>query len=146
MPVALSHGKTTMNPISDYKDLALTNLLDVIPLINNTGERVQPALIRIYDRNSAIGDQEITDLALANLHDIIALISNTGDAVDPALLRIYERNCAVLNSEWRDILLHKLYGYYRSLYMMTVHLYWYNCNKVIWQVGFYNRLHRYLFI
>ena len=93
------HGKTTMNPISDYRDLALANLLDVIPLINNTGERVQPALIRIYDRNSAIGDQEITDLALANLHDIIALISNTGDAVDPALLRIYERNCAVLNSE-----------------------------------------------
>ena len=35
-------------------DLALANLLDVIPLITNTDEIVDPALLRIYDRNAAI--------------------------------------------------------------------------------------------
>ena len=35
-------------------DLALANLLDVIPLITNTDENVDPALLRIYDRNAAI--------------------------------------------------------------------------------------------
>ena len=35
-------------------DLALANLLDVIPLITNTDEDVDPALLRIYERNAAI--------------------------------------------------------------------------------------------
>ena len=42
-------------------DLAFANLLDLIPMINNTDENVDPALIRIYERNAAIvnGEWEI---------------------------------------------------------------------------------------
>ena len=35
-------------------DLAFANILDVIPLIRNTGEPIEPALLRIYERNSLI--------------------------------------------------------------------------------------------
>ena len=42
-------------------DLALANLLDLIPMISNTDENVDPALVRIYERNAAIvnGEWEI---------------------------------------------------------------------------------------
>ena len=43
-----------MNNDTSIIDLALANLLDVIPLITNTDENVDPALLRIYDRNAAI--------------------------------------------------------------------------------------------
>ena len=39
-------------------DLALANLLDLIPMISNTDENVDPALIRIYERNAAIVNGE----------------------------------------------------------------------------------------
>ena len=35
-------------------ELAFANLLDLIPMISNTDENVDPALIRIYERNAAI--------------------------------------------------------------------------------------------
>ena len=41
----------------EIKELALANLLDVIPLISNTGERVDPIILRIYERNSAVLEQ-----------------------------------------------------------------------------------------
>ena len=34
--------------------LALANLLDVISLISNIDEEVDPALVRIYERNAAV--------------------------------------------------------------------------------------------
>ena len=47
-----------MNPeIMEITDLALANILDVIPLISNTGEKVEPILLRIYERNAAVLDQ-----------------------------------------------------------------------------------------
>ena len=47
-----------MNNYSAIIDLALANLLDVIPLISNTDENVDQALLRIYDRNAAIVNAE----------------------------------------------------------------------------------------
>ena len=54
--------KTTQNikmnrEIIEITELALANLLDVIPLISNTGERVDPIILRIYERNSAVLEQ-----------------------------------------------------------------------------------------
>ena len=43
--------------ITEITDLALANLLDVIPLISNTGEEVDPLILRIYERNAAILQQ-----------------------------------------------------------------------------------------
>ena len=43
--------------IIDIIELALANLLDVIPLISNTGEEVDPIIIRIYERNFAVLEQ-----------------------------------------------------------------------------------------
>ena len=43
-------------------DLALANLLDLIPMISNTDENVDSVLIRFYERNAAIvnGEWEIS--------------------------------------------------------------------------------------
>ena len=35
-------------------DLAFSNLLDLIPLISNTGEEIDPVILRIYERTTAI--------------------------------------------------------------------------------------------
>ena len=43
--------------ITEITDLAFVNLLDVIPLISNTGEEVDPLILRIYERNAAILQQ-----------------------------------------------------------------------------------------
>ena len=43
--------------ITEITDLALANLLDVIPLISNTGEEIDPLILRIYERNAAILQQ-----------------------------------------------------------------------------------------
>ena len=43
--------------IIEITELALANILDVIPLISNTGERVDPIILRIYERNAAVLDQ-----------------------------------------------------------------------------------------
>ena len=43
--------------ITNITDLALANLLDVIPLISNTGEEVHPLILRIYERNAAVLEQ-----------------------------------------------------------------------------------------
>ena len=37
-------------------ELALANLLDLIPLISNTGDEVDPIILRLYERNAAILD------------------------------------------------------------------------------------------
>ena len=64
------------------KELALTNLLDLIPIISNTDEEVDQIVFQIYERNCAILEQnreiiEIEELALSNVLDLIPLISNT---------------------------------------------------------------------
>ena len=41
----------------DIQKLALANILDIIPLISNTGEEVNAAILRIYERNAAILEQ-----------------------------------------------------------------------------------------
>ena len=43
--------------IIEITELALANILDVSPLISNTGERVDPIILRIYERNAAVLDQ-----------------------------------------------------------------------------------------
>ena len=43
--------------ITEITELALANLLDVIQLISNTGERVDPIILGIYERNSAVLEQ-----------------------------------------------------------------------------------------
>ena len=43
--------------ITEITDLALANLLDVIPLISNTGEEVDPLILQIYERNAAVFQQ-----------------------------------------------------------------------------------------
>jgi len=50
--------KKTMNrEIIEITDLALVNILDLIPLITNTGDEVNPIIIQIYERNAAVLDQ-----------------------------------------------------------------------------------------
>ena len=43
--------------INDISELALANLLDLIPLISNTGDEVDPIILQIYERNAAVLDQ-----------------------------------------------------------------------------------------
>ena len=43
--------------ITDISELALANLLDLIPLISNTGDEVDPVIVQIYERNAAVLDQ-----------------------------------------------------------------------------------------
>ena len=38
-------------------DLVFANLLDLIPLITNTGEDLDPAILRVYERTAAILDE-----------------------------------------------------------------------------------------
>ena len=52
-----TQNKKMNREIIEITELALANLLDVIPLISNTGERVDPIIIRIYERNSAVLEQ-----------------------------------------------------------------------------------------
>ena len=47
--------------------LAFANLLDLIPMISNTDEDVDPALIRLYERNAAIVNEEWDILLNENL-------------------------------------------------------------------------------
>lgn len=50
-------SKNMTREIIEITELALANLLDVIPLISNTGEEVDPIIIRIYERNFAVLEQ-----------------------------------------------------------------------------------------
>ena len=48
--------------ITGITDLALANLLDLISLMSNTGEKVDPTylegiILRIYERNAAVLEQ-----------------------------------------------------------------------------------------
>ena len=52
-----SEFKKMNRDITDITDLALANILDVIPLISNTGEEVNLIILRIYDRNAAVLEQ-----------------------------------------------------------------------------------------
>ena len=40
--------------ITEIADLALANILDLIPLITNTGDEINPILVQIYERNAAV--------------------------------------------------------------------------------------------
>ena len=41
----------------EIRQLALANILDLIPLIANTGEEVDPVILRSYEHNAAVLDQ-----------------------------------------------------------------------------------------
>ena len=43
--------------ITEIADLALANILDLIPLITNTGDEVDPIILGIYERNAAVLNQ-----------------------------------------------------------------------------------------
>ena len=43
--------------ITDIQELAFINILDIISLISNTGEEVDPIILLIYERNAAILEQ-----------------------------------------------------------------------------------------
>ena len=45
--------------MSDIRELALQNLMDIIPNINNTGERVNSSVLRLYERNAAVINENI---------------------------------------------------------------------------------------
>ena len=91
----------------DHMDLALANILDVVPFIENTGVDVNrplnQALVRLYERNLAAFNLpwDNLTLVLANTLDIVPYINNFGNDVNGplnrALVRIYERNIAALN-------------------------------------------------
>ena len=49
------------------ENLALKNLLDIIPLIRNDGENVDRRLVALYERNSAVLQQNIQ--AVDEIHD-----------------------------------------------------------------------------
>ena len=55
--VGTTQNKIMNREINEITELALANLLDVIPLISNIGERVDPIILRIYERNSAVLEQ-----------------------------------------------------------------------------------------
>ena len=86
-------------------DLAMANMLDIIPLISNIDDEVNAdinaALVSIYERSMAMNRDEIIDLAMANMLDIIPLISNIDNEVNAdinaALVSIYERSMTMLN-------------------------------------------------
>ena len=46
------HNKTMNREITTINDLAFANLLDLIPLISNTGEEVDPIILQLYERNA----------------------------------------------------------------------------------------------
>ena len=86
-------------------DLAMANMLDIIPLISNIDDEVNAdvnvTLVSIYERSMAMNRDEIIDLAMANMLDIIPLISNieneVNEDINTTLVTIYERNMAMLN-------------------------------------------------
>ena len=43
--------------ITNIQELALANILDIINLISNTGEEVDPIILLIYERNTAVLEQ-----------------------------------------------------------------------------------------
>ena len=49
------------------ENLALKNLLDIIPLIRNDGENVDRRLVALYERNSAVLQQNIQ--SVDEIHD-----------------------------------------------------------------------------
>ena len=49
--------ETTLWPVvirNTLQTLAFANLLDIIPFLSNTEDRVDPAVLRIYQRNAAV--------------------------------------------------------------------------------------------
>ena len=51
----------------NIKNFALKNLLDIIPMIKNDGERVDLRLIALYERNMAVLQQNIQ--SVDEIHD-----------------------------------------------------------------------------
>lgn len=51
----------------NLETLALKNLLDIIPLIRNDGENVDRRLVALYERNSAVLQQNIQ--SVDEIHD-----------------------------------------------------------------------------
>ena len=49
-----SQNKKMNREITDITDLALANILDLIPLITNTGDEINPIIFQIYERNAAV--------------------------------------------------------------------------------------------
>ena len=55
LEIRYSISRQIMNrEIISTQELAFSNLLDVIPLMSNIDEEANPALVRIYERNSAV--------------------------------------------------------------------------------------------
>ena len=52
-----NQNKNMNREINNISELALANLLDLIPMIPNTGDEVDPIILRIYERNAAVLDQ-----------------------------------------------------------------------------------------
>ena len=44
--------------ITEITKLALANILDLIPIITNTGDEVNPLILQMYERNAAVLDQD----------------------------------------------------------------------------------------
>ena len=50
-------NKTMNREIITMNDLAFANLLDLIQLISNTGEEVDPIILQLYERNAGAFDE-----------------------------------------------------------------------------------------
>ena len=89
----------------DNQYLALFNILEIIPWIDNIENDVDglliETLVRLYEGNVAALDGSNMDIALYNILHVVPLIDNIGDDVDGLLnqtfLRIYERNVDALH-------------------------------------------------
>ena len=46
-----------MDPEIEMLELALANVVELIPLIANAGEEVDPVILRSYEHNAAVLDQ-----------------------------------------------------------------------------------------
>ena len=42
------------NEITNITELAFLNTLDLIPMIQNTGEDINPLILQMYERNAAV--------------------------------------------------------------------------------------------
>ena len=55
------------NEITNITELAFLNTLDLIPMIQNTGENNNPLILQMYERNAAVLDQSWTTCLTNNL-------------------------------------------------------------------------------
>ena len=57
MLIEINQKQKMEREITNIQALSLANILDIINLISNTGEEVDPIILLIYERNTAVLEQ-----------------------------------------------------------------------------------------